>query len=191
MINFESARVSVDTAGQVVVISGLTSQGQGQFTTLQRICAETLGVAPSQVRVELGDTGLIKFGRGTFASRGAVMGGNAVLGAATALRKKALGIAAQLLQTSARTLDLQDGVVFQNGAPTPLRLKDLAAAIQPNGSLYSGEFALEETYVYDSKNVITLALSIHAAKVAVSERTGMCQVLDYFVMHDAGRMLVR
>lgn len=189
LINFESARVSVDTNGQVVVASGLTSQGQGQYTTLQRVCAETLGVDRSNVRVELGDTGLIKFGRGTFASRGAVMGGNAVLGAATALREKALRIAAQLLQVQAQSLDMREGVVFQGDAPTALRLNDLATAIQPGGPLHSGDMALEATYVYDSKNVITLALSIHAAKVSISEQTGACRVLDYFVMHDAGRML--
>lgn len=189
LINFESAKVSVDSGGHVLLVSGLTSQGQGQFTTLQRVCAETLGVNPAQVRVELGDTGLVSFGRGTFASRGAVMGGNAVLGAAAGLRRKALGVAAQLLQADVQTLDMRDGIVLQNGVETALRLKDLVTAVQPNGPLHSGELALEETYVYDSKNVITLALSIHAAKVAVSERTGMCRVIDYFVMHDAGRML--
>lgn len=189
LINYESARVSIDPTGHVLVASGLTSQGQGQFTTLQRVCAETIGIDPESVRVELGDTGLLSFGRGTFASRGAVMGANAVFGAATAVREKALRIAAQLLQTEVRLLDIRDGVVVQKGNATALQLKDLAAAIQPNGPLYAGDLALTETFVYDSKNAITLALSIHAAKVAVSERTGMCRVLDYFVMHDAGRML--
>lgn len=189
LINYESAKVSIDSSGYVSVVSGLTSQGQGQVTTLQRVCAETLGVEPHRVSVRLGDTGLINFGRGTFASRGAVMGANAVLGAATGVRAKALRVAAQLLQSDPNSLDICNGIVFDQGNSTGLRLQDLAVAIQPNGALYAGEAGLEETYIYDSKNVITLALSIHAAKVAVSEHTGICRVIDYFVMHDSGRML--
>src|SRR6185369_7539664 len=89
-LSYESARVQVDAKGNVLVHSGLTSHGQGQATTLSRVCADALGVDPARVSIRMGDTQLLSFGRGTFASRGAVVGGNAVFGAATRLRDRAL-----------------------------------------------------------------------------------------------------
>lgn len=192
LINFETARVRVDGSGVVHVDCGLTSQGQGQVTALRDICAETLGVSPRYVVVRLGDTDLLGFGRGTFASRGAVMGGNAVAGAAAKVRRKILAGAAQLLQCVPEMLNISDGLVVRaDGTATALSLRDIAQACQPNGLLFSGDVAaLEDTYVFDNKNTVTMALSVHAAKVAVDERTGGCSVVDYVVVHDAGRMLV-
>ena len=97
-IGFESAEVRIDGAGNVTVFSGMTSQGQGQATTYAKVCAETLGVDESRVTVRMGDTQLLPFGRGAFASRGAVVGANAVAGAASQLREKVLVHAGILLQ---------------------------------------------------------------------------------------------
>lgn len=192
MINFETAKVRIDGSGVVYVDCGLTSQGQGQATALRDVCAETIGVSPRYVMVKLGDTELLSFGRGTFASRGAIMGGNAVAGAASSVRKKILSGAGQLLQCAPETLDLCDGLIIRiNGAPTSLSLRDIAQAYQPNGLLFSGDaVALETTYVFDNKNTVTMALSVHSARVAVDQRTGSCKVIDYIIVHDAGRMLV-
>src|SRR5262249_40228953 len=88
LVNFESARVRVDPDGTVSVASGISSQGQGQFTTYAQVCAEALGVPFESVSVRLGDTELMPFGRGAFAARGAVMGANAVLAAARQVRAK-------------------------------------------------------------------------------------------------------
>jgi carbon-monoxide dehydrogenase large subunit len=190
LINFESAKVQVDAAGHVMVSCGLTSQGQGQLTTLRHVCADTLGVEPERVTVRLGDTELVSFGRGTFASRGAIMGGSAVMGAAARVKTKALTLAGKLLQCDPATIDIRGGHIVRNdGTRTTLALGAIAQAIQPNGPLYAGDVTLEDTYLYDNRNLITLALSIHVAKVAVDVRTGACRLLDYFVMHDAGRML--
>jgi aerobic carbon-monoxide dehydrogenase large subunit len=82
-LNYESAKVQIDGRGNALVFSGLTSHGQGHATTLSRVCAQALGIEEDRVSIRLGDTGLLPFGRGTFASRGAVIGANAVHEAAT------------------------------------------------------------------------------------------------------------
>jgi aerobic carbon-monoxide dehydrogenase large subunit len=191
LINFETAKVQVDATGTVHVDCGLTSQGQSQATALRKVCAETLGVEVQRVVVRLGDTELLSFGRGTFASRGAIMGGNAVAGAASAVRKKALLGAGQLLQCAPEALDICEGrIIGAGGVTTALSLREIAQAYQPNGSLFEGDTALENTYIFDNKNTVTMALSIHVAKVAVDTRTGGCSVMDYLIVHDAGRMLI-
>ena len=189
-LNYESARVRIDTRGNVQVFSGLTSHGQGQATTLSRVCARALGVGEDRVSIRLGDTELIPFGRGTFASRGAVVGANAVHGAAARLKERVLGYAAQLLQTDPATLDVVSGrIIRKSGEATSLGLADIARAAQPYGPLYEGAAALEETFIFDTKNALTFALSAHVAKVALEPRTGEYQVIDYMVVHDTGVML--
>jgi carbon-monoxide dehydrogenase large subunit len=189
-LNYESARVQVDTRGNVLVYSGLTSHGQGHATTLTRVCARALGVDEERISLRLGDTQLLPFGRGTFASRGTVVGANAVHGAAIRLRGRALFYAGQLLQSDPAALTIEGGRILRaSGEETPLGLGDIARALLPYGQLHDGAMAFEETFLFDTKNLLTFALSVHAARVAVDPRTGEWRLLDHLVMHDAGVML--
>jgi carbon-monoxide dehydrogenase large subunit len=192
LVNFESARVRVDPDGTVAVASGISSQGQGQFTTYAQVCAEALGVPFDSVSVRLGDTELLPFGRGAFAARGAVMGANAVLGAARRVRAKLLAHAAVLLQTSADELDIADGQLrFRDGRATDLTVGAIARAVAPGGALFDGEAALEASHIYEARQPLTSGFSVHVAKVRVDPSTGCVRVLDYVVTHDAGRALNR
>ncbi len=189
-LNYESARIQVDNRGNALVFSGLTSHGQGHATTLARVCAKALGIEESRVSVRLGDTSLLPFGRGTFASRGAVVGASAVHEAATRLRARALTYAGRLLQCESATLTITAGhIVRDSGDATALTLADVARALLPYGQLYQAGRLLEETCVFDTKNQLTFALSAHVARVALDPRSGEYQVLDYLVVHDTGVML--
>jgi carbon-monoxide dehydrogenase large subunit len=192
LVNFESAQVRVDTDGTVTVSSGISSQGQGQMTTYAQVCAETLGVTFEAVRVRLGDTGLVPFGRGAFAARGAVMGANAVLGAAQRLRARILAHAGTLLQCADTSLVIENGrVMYRDGRATELTIGDIARAVAPGGPLFDGEPALQTAHVYEARNVLTSGFSVHVARVRLDPRTGFFRVLDYLVVHDAGRTLNR
>src|SRR6266540_3149543 len=100
---FEGATVRVEPSGEVVVMTGSAPQGQSHETTLAQLCADRLGVNLDAVTVVTGDTAAIPLGVGTYASRSAVVAGNAVSVAARAVRDKAIRIAAQMLETVHRT----------------------------------------------------------------------------------------
>jgi carbon-monoxide dehydrogenase large subunit len=188
-VNYESAQVLIDSYGNVTVRSGMTSQGQGQITIYAQICAEVLGVDFAAVNVRLGDTDLIPFGRGAFATRGTVVGANAVAGATAKLRDKVLQHAGTLLQCGPESLAIAEGQIFRDGAPTSLTIADIARAVAPGGPLYSGETALEAQFIHDIKGKLTLGFGAQAARVALDTRTGFFRILDYYAMHDAGRIL--
>ncbi|MGL5850155.1 MAG: molybdopterin cofactor-binding domain-containing protein, partial [Phycicoccus sp.] len=86
---YEGGHVQVETSGRVNVATGLTTQGQGHQTVLAQIVADELGVPFDDVHVTTGDTRRMAYAVGTFASRGAVMSGNAVALAARVVRTKA------------------------------------------------------------------------------------------------------
>src|ERR1700691_6243198 len=106
---YDGVHASVDTSGEVEIVTGATSVGQGMETVLAQICADALGVDYRQVRVVHGQTDRIDFGMGAFASRVTVMTGEATPIAAANLRAKAIGAAADLLQSGPDALDVVDG----------------------------------------------------------------------------------
>ena len=116
---YDGVRVSVDTQGNVEVVTGAASVGQGVETVVAQICADALGVDYAHVRVVHGRTDRIDFGVGAFASRVTVMTGEATRIAAAQVRAKAIEVAAGLMQTPANTLDVVDGVVVRAAGGGP------------------------------------------------------------------------
>ncbi|MDP3186567.1 MAG: xanthine dehydrogenase family protein molybdopterin-binding subunit, partial [Anaerolineales bacterium] len=103
---YEGARVTVEASGKIFVATGIGTQGQGHFTTFAQIVAEQLGVAVSDVRIVTGDTTEFHWGTGTFASRGAVVAGNAIHASSSIVRQKVLKLASKILETSEEELEL-------------------------------------------------------------------------------------
>ncbi len=128
----ETADVTVSKSGAVQVASGGTSLGQGIETILAQIAADALGVDPGIVRVVTGDTDAQPFGAGSWASRSTVVGGSAVHQAATAVRERAVQLAARILECDVADLDLSDGTVAIRGDPgVRVGLAEIARAAEP------------------------------------------------------------
>ncbi len=106
---FEGARVQVQTNGKVTVVTGIGTQGQGHFTVLAQVAAQQLGVEVHDVHVVTGDSDQFHWGTGTFASRGAVVAGNATHEAAKSVREKAILLAAERLGVAAERIELAGG----------------------------------------------------------------------------------
>ena len=187
---YEGVEVRVEPTGHVHVATGYPSQGQGHHTTLAQVVAETLGLAPGMVVVESGRSDRFAWGVGTFASRAAVVGGNAALGAAQAVRARALELASEELEAAPQDLVLADGAVHVKGAPQmAVTLAALALAANPINTLEAGtEPGLRATDYVRSTDV-AIASGVHGAVVAVDVATGMVGIERYVVVHDCGAMI--
>jgi CO/xanthine dehydrogenase Mo-binding subunit len=210
---YEGAHVQVEpTTGKIFVATGLSTQGQGHATTFAQIAAEELGVDPGDVIVVTGDTGSMPWGVATFASRAAVVSGNAVALAAGEVRKKALQFAENMLEVSSADLELEGGRIFVKGSPdrgvtlkqvaiasNPLRYafdEDAQAATQfaparrsDGPQLPPGEEPGLESVGYYSPPHATWASGAHAAVVEVDPQTGVLRYLRYAAVHDCGTMI--
>ncbi len=188
---YEGARVTVDSSGKVNLATGVGTQGQGHFTSFAQIVAEQLGVDVSDVRVVTGDTREFHWGTGTFASRGAVVAGNAIHAASTAVRKKILKLAGEMLEVSEDDLDLEDGKVYVKGVPKKaLTLGELAVEANPlRGAVKPGtEPGLEATDYFGPDRGST-ASGVHAMILEVDPETMMIDIKRYVVVHDCGRVI--
>ncbi|MGA7955871.1 MAG: xanthine dehydrogenase family protein molybdopterin-binding subunit, partial [Xanthobacteraceae bacterium] len=186
---FDIVRASIDTGGNVEIVTGATSVGQGMETVIAQICADALGVDYRRVRVVHGQTDRIAYGMGTFASRVTVMTGEATRIAAAKLRGKAIAAAAGLLQTPGPTLDVIDGmVVRKNAAQGPsISLGDVARALNP-GSKLVGEAnpGLSAEGLFEQQHM-NYPYGIHIAVVRVDRVTGAPSVERFFVAYDVGK----
>ncbi len=185
----ETADVTVSKSGAVHVYSGGTSMGQGIETALAQIAAAALGVDPGTVGVVTGDTAAQPFGAGSWASRSTVVGGNAVHQAATAVRERAIELAARMLEVAEEDLDLTGGSVAVRGDPAVrLTLAEIAQGAEPaSGYLRPGEPAGLSARRRFEVSHMTYPYGAHAAVVEVDPDTGQVRVLRYLVTYEVGR----
>ncbi|MEU8203244.1 aerobic carbon-monoxide dehydrogenase large subunit [Streptosporangium sp. NPDC049046] len=209
---YEGGHVQITSDGRVHVSTGLTSQGQGHETVFAQIAASELGVPMEKVSVVTGDTRRFGYAVGTFASRAAVMSGNAIALACRKVREKALRIAADALEADPRDLEVVDGEVRVAGTPgasiplatvavlsNPLRYafdEEAARATQFAGAasydrppVADGEEPGLEGRDYYSPIRSTFASGMHAAIVETDPLTAEIRILRYAVVHDCGKLI--
>jgi aerobic carbon-monoxide dehydrogenase large subunit len=185
---WESARVVVDGGGGVVVHTGIPSVGQGVETVFAQVCADVLGVRYEDVTVRYGDTEALPDSVGAFGSRGTVVGGSAVLGAAERVRAKILAVAARELEAHPADLELRDGAVRVRGvADRALTLREVARAAGAPRALAAGLEPGLEALHYHGQEKMTYGHGLHVAVVEVDGETGVPRVLRYAVVYDVGR----
>jgi carbon-monoxide dehydrogenase large subunit/6-hydroxypseudooxynicotine dehydrogenase subunit gamma len=187
----DGVQISVDTSGEVEVLTGGASLGQGFETVMAQVCADALGVDYRRCRVIHGQTDRIAFGIGAHASRATVMTASATHIAAMNLRTKALDMAAELLQAAPDALDIVNGEVVRKGARSgpSVSLAKIAQNLAPGsktrgardpGLSAEGWFDVEhQVYPYGS----------HIAVVRVDGDTGGVTVERYFIAYDIGRAI--
>ena len=188
---FEGARVQVQTGGKVTVVTGIGTQGQGHFTVLAQIAAQQLGVDIRDVDVVTGDSDQFHWGTGTFASRGAVVAGNATNEAAKRVREKAVRLAAERFEVSEDEIELAGGQARIAGSPEQtISLGELAKLANPmRGAVKPGsEPGLEATAYFGPYRGAT-ASGCHAMIVELDPETMQIDVKKYVVVHDCGRVL--
>jgi aerobic carbon-monoxide dehydrogenase large subunit len=188
---YEGAKIQVQTNGKVSVATGIGTQGQGHFTSFAQIVADALGVDVTEVDIVTGDTDQFYWGAGTFASRGAVVAGNAINEAAHAVRKKALKLASDVFECAEDDLIVADGKISIIGIPEKfIRLGELAQRANPmRGAVQPGtEPGLESTQYFGPASGST-ANGVHAAIVEVDPLTFDLKILRYVVVHDCGTVI--
>lgn len=197
--------------GKVYVNTGLTSQGQGHDTVFAQIAADQLGVAVEDVILVEGDTKAFDWGVATFASRAAVVSGNAIHKTALIVRKKTLTAAANMLEVGVEDVELRDGFAWAKGTNRSVSLAAIATATNPlryafneaakaatqfapasrhdGPALDEGQHPGLEATDYYSPPSATWAYGAHGAIVEVDPELCSVKIRRYVCIHDCGNMI--
>ena len=188
---YEGAKVHVQSNGKVSIATGIGTQGQGHYTSFAQIAADQLGVDVRDVEVTSGDTDQFYWGAGTFASRGAVVAGNAVNQAALIVRQKILRAGAKHLECAESDLVIEAGQVSVTGVPGhAIKLGELARKTNPmRGAVEIGSEPGLEATCYFGPPCGTTASGAHAMIVEIDPNTMMLEIKRYVVVHDCGTVI--
>ncbi|MGA2057783.1 MAG: xanthine dehydrogenase family protein molybdopterin-binding subunit [Bradyrhizobium sp.] len=175
----ETARVQLDPNGDVSVLIGTQSSGQGHQTAYAQIVAEQFGLPPERVHVFQGDTDMIATGLGTGGSASIPTGGVSVERATSELGKHLRDIAADALETSADDLEINEGTVRVAGTDRSISFADLArrAGVDPSKLNASATFAAADG---------TFPNGTHVAEVEIDPATGFIRIVNYVIVDDFG-----
>ena len=106
---YDAATIRVNATGNISVMVGAHSHGQGHETAFPQIVADMLGVDPNNVEIVHGDTSKIPFGMGTYGSRSLAVGGVAIAKACEKLIAKGKKIAAHALEAAEGDIEFMEG----------------------------------------------------------------------------------
>ncbi|EKS36714.1 xanthine dehydrogenase family protein molybdopterin-binding subunit [Afipia broomeae] len=189
----DGVAVRLDATGRVICQTSITEQGQGSESLTAQIVGSVLGVSMERVRVILGDTDNTPYGGGTWASRGAGIGGEAALQAAKVLRNNILDVAAAILQAKPADLDIVDNAVVDvHGGQQRIELHELARIVYfrpdtlPPGfqpELMATRHFVPREYPFAFTN------GIQASWLEVDTRTGFIKLLKHWVVEDCGTII--
>ena len=189
----DGATIRLDPAGMVNVLVSVTEQGQGTEAIFTQIAATAVGVKVENVRVITGDTAVTPYGGGTWASRGAGIGGEAVLQAGKVLRSHILDVAAAILKVDVATIDLVNGVVLDKLTRTeqmPISEVGRVAYFRPDTLPMDFQSELTVTRHYTPREYgFTFTNGIQASYVEVDTDTGFVKLLKHWCVEDCGTVI--
>jgi carbon-monoxide dehydrogenase large subunit len=189
----DGVAIRMDATGSIICQTSITEQGQGSESLTAQIVGSVLGVSMQRVRVILGDTDNTPYGGGTWASRGAGIGGEAALQAAKILRKNLLEVAAVILQSSPAELDIADNaIVNASDGASRIPLNELARVVYfrpdtlPPGiqpELMATRHFVPREYPFAFTN------GVQASWLEVDTATGFIRLLKHWVVEDCGTII--
>ncbi|MFG1955807.1 xanthine dehydrogenase family protein molybdopterin-binding subunit [Micromonospora sp. NPDC048830] len=201
----DTTTVRVSPCGSVSVLTGVTSPGNGNETSIAALVAREFGVHPSTVSVSQGDTDICPYGFGNYSGRSLVAGGGAGVLAAREIKAKLRTAAAVLLDVE------PDDVVFADGqvrsASNPSKTMDFAllcdqiyrtsyvnpGLVEPQLEATCTDRPDNFTHVPDEHGRMSaypaFPFSAHVAVVEIDRETGYPRLIDYSCVHDCGTVI--
>jgi xanthine dehydrogenase molybdenum-binding subunit len=179
-----SAVVKLKADGSAELFMSITEIGQGAWTILRQIVAETLDIDFEKVHATFADTDTTPFAHSTSGSTTTFTSGLAAQQGAAEAKRRLLESGAKLLEVEPEKVELRDGFVAVTGAPEIRIPISHVIRRQPEKTII-GEAKLRA----GSKTHIINSFAAHFAEVEVDPDSGAVRVLRYVAVHDSGRII--
>jgi xanthine dehydrogenase molybdenum-binding subunit len=177
-----NATVRMNDDGTAQLFTGTTGLGTGAHTALAQVVAEELGLRFEDVSVVHGDTDVVPWDIGAFASHTTYMGGRAAQMAAAEVKKQMFAIAAEALEASTQDLEVRQGIVGVKGSDRRISVRD---AVSPKLGLPTPQLIASATY----KPTKSYSFAAHFVEVQVDTETGQIDLLQVIPVHEVGKVI--
>lgn len=178
-----NAIVKMNEDGTAVLLTGAAGLGTGAHTALAQIVAEELGLAFDDVSVVHGDTDIVPWDIGAFASHTTFMVGRAAQIAAAEVKKQLLKRAGEQLEVAAEDLEIRDGAIAVRGvAGRRITVRECMGpklGIPAANLVGNGSYTPTKSYSF----------AAHFVEVQVDTSTGQIDVLQVVPVHEVGKVV--
>jgi aerobic carbon-monoxide dehydrogenase large subunit len=189
----DGCTIKLEPSGKLTCLTGVTEQGQGTDAMIAQVVASTVGVPMEDVRVLTGDTMVSPYGGGTWASRGAGIGGEAALQAGKVIRDNILRVAAAILQCEPDDLDIRLGAIVDAlTGEVRLELTELGRVAYYRPDTLPKDFQSELTvtrHYVPRHQGFAFTNGIQLSHVEVDVETGFVRLLKHWCVEDCGRII--
>jgi carbon-monoxide dehydrogenase large subunit len=187
---WESAEVRVNPTGNIEVLTGSHSHGQGHETTFAQLVSHRLGVPIETVKIVHGDTDKVQFGMGTYGSRSGAVGMSAINKALEKIVAKGKKVAAHVMEASEGDIEFKDGKFQVAGTDKSLGFGDMAlqAYIAHKFSGQDLEPGLKEGAFWDPTN-FTFPAGVHICELEIDPETGVATIDRWTAVDDFGNVI--
>jgi carbon-monoxide dehydrogenase large subunit len=187
---WESAEVRVNPTGNVEILTGSHSHGQGHETTFAQLVSDRLGIPIDQVSIVHGDTDKVQFGMGTYGSRSGAVGMSAIVKALDKVEAKARKVAALCMEAAEADIVFKDGKFSVKGTDKAMAFGEVAlqAYIAHKFTGQQLEPGLKEGAFFDPTN-FTFPAGVHVCEVEVDPETGVTRVDRWTAVDDFGTII--
>ena len=185
----ERAEIRFEPEGQVALVLGTQSNGQGHETSFPQIAVGLLGLPIEAFRFVQADTNAVKSGNGHGGARSMHMGGTALYLAAQVILSKGRMLAAHLLQADPSEVSFAAGRFTVGAGERSIGLSALAEAARETANLPDGMTPGLDADAYNDSDVFTFPSGCHSAEVEIDPETGVVRLERYAALDDYGRLI--
>src|ERR1700749_1777959 len=122
----EVGKITFHPDGAVTLTTGTLDYGQGHATPFAQVLCAQLGVPFDKVKLEQGDSDLVRFGNGTGGSRSITATGQAIVEASALVVEKGKKAAAHVLEASEADIEFGQGRFTIAGTDRSIGIMELA-----------------------------------------------------------------
>jgi CO/xanthine dehydrogenase Mo-binding subunit len=194
-----NAKIELTEEGKIRIFCGVSDMGQGNASTCLQIAGDILSQDTDSMELILPDTDRSLPSGSASASRCTYTYGNALLGAATEMKKRLLDQASALLMTKGNDdLSLIPGRIRHLPSGKEIPLCQLAQGMDPPKRIcthyYRAPVAEDKVIFHSSSKIfglphILFSYAAHLAYIEVDKLTGEIEVKTYLSVSDCGRMI--
>ena len=188
----ERMEIRFDPSGMVSIIAGTHSHGQGHATAFAQLVADWLGVPFEAINYIQGDTEKVAFGRGTFAARSSMVGGNALRVAADAVIARGKEMAGVLMEAAPNDIEFKAGNYTVMGTDKRMSISAVARAFfAPAGPVLKFGLGLDGvgSYAGVPGGAPNYPNGCQACEVEVDPETGAVRIDRFAAVDDLGMII--
>jgi carbon-monoxide dehydrogenase large subunit len=185
----ERMEVRFDPSGELTILAGTLSHGQGHETTYAQMVADWLGVPEDKIHLAQADTDEVVIGRGTYASRSMMVGGSALRAAADEVIARGKRFAAHFMEADAADIAFADGAFTIAGTDRSMPIAQVAQmSFIPVGLPSELGVGLQGVGAFNS-DLPSFPNGCHICELEIEPETGLVEIDWYTVVDDCGTVI--